>query len=39
MWLAADDFYCVLQGWHSAFEAEWASTSKASTPMSESAEA
>jgi hypothetical protein len=30
IWLAADDFYCVLQGWHDAFEAEWASTPKTS---------
>jgi hypothetical protein len=30
IWLAADDFYDVLQGWHDAFEAEWASTSKTS---------
>ena len=28
--LAADDFYCVLQKWHDAFEAEWASMPKVS---------
>ena len=30
VWLAADDFYCVLQHWHEAFAAEWASTPKVS---------
>jgi hypothetical protein len=30
VWLAADDFYNVLQHWHDAFEAEWASMPKAS---------
>ena len=29
-WLAGDDFYHVLQHWHDAFEAEWASMPKAS---------
>jgi hypothetical protein len=30
VWLAADDFYRILQDWHDAFEAEWASTPKVS---------
>lgn len=29
-WLSGDDSYCVLQQWHDAFEAEWASMPKAS---------
>jgi Immunity protein 42 len=30
VWLSADDFYSVLQSWRNDFEAEWASTPKAS---------
>ena len=30
VWLAADDFYQILQHWHDAFEAEWTATSKTS---------
>jgi hypothetical protein len=30
VWLPADDFYRVLQGWHDAFVAEWASMPKIS---------
>jgi hypothetical protein len=30
MWLAADDFYRILQQWHEAFAAEWAGFPKAS---------
>ena len=25
VWLASDDFYCVLQQWHDGFKSEWAS--------------
>ncbi|MGA9793666.1 MAG: Imm42 family immunity protein [Terriglobales bacterium] len=32
IWLAADDFYRVLQHWHDAFEVEWASAPKVSAP-------
>jgi len=28
VWLAADDFYSILQHWHGAFEVEWASMPK-----------
>jgi hypothetical protein len=30
IWLTAEDFYDVLQRWHGAFAAEWASMPKAS---------
>lgn len=30
VWLAADDFYRILQDWRDAFEAEWASAPKIS---------
>ncbi len=30
IWLAANDFYSVLQNWHDAFEDEWASMPKVS---------
>ena len=28
LWIAADDFYAVLQHWHEAFEAEWTAAPK-----------
>jgi immunity protein 42 of polymorphic toxin system len=30
IWLAAEEFYHVLERWHDAFESEWVSTPKAS---------
>jgi Immunity protein 42 len=29
-WLPSDDFYCVLQQWHDAFEAEWTAVPRKS---------
>jgi hypothetical protein len=34
IWVEADDFYSVLQGWHDAFEVEWTSMPKVSDGVS-----